>query len=359
MIQHNKINKKQNQQNNNKLALGYMLVAVILLSTFPLTLAFSNASNAPFIFSGLVNFSSVITGLIFLVLFHYIRRENQNTKETLRIIRSKFFTQDFLWVLASGIGIFLFALSLSLINVAIATIFLGTWPIFMVFTTAWLFKKDERYQKITREKLLLFALSFVGAAFVVASQSENFSTISSDLLNQRAGIGTLLAIFAAIMGGMGTAYSLKLGSEATQELGSEKHDELFFTMVFLVIAWLVGSVLFIILGHISSESFIDIKIYPAIIYGSLGAAGVILSRLANFKTNNLGINAIGYALPVVSLIWLGLASLINVPRFDWLVIGTSVIIIANILLTLKASTPPTYKTLIILLWLLVTAVYLT
>ncbi len=100
-------------------------------------------------------------------------------------------------------------------------------------------------------------------------------------------------------------------------------------------------------------------VLSATTYGFFGfGVGDIFFRIANAKTTNLGINALGYATPVVALIWLALASRIDVPHIDWLVIGLIAIIVANLLLNFTAEIRSAYKALIIALWVCGMAVYL-
>ncbi len=321
---------------SNKSALRFMLITVLVSSAFPFVFALGNASAAPFLFNALMNFSAVIAGLFFLTWFHRTKRQNQTSRETLAVIYSKFFTPEFFWMSVARFQHIFFAMSLAYINVAIASVLAAIKPLVVVFFLSLLFKKSARYQKITLSKSLLFVLAFIGAALVVASQSESFGSIARDLLNRNTVIGTLLVLFSALVGGMGVPYSLKLGAAASEKKG--KADELFFTMAILVFVWFVTSALFLIFGLTSNETFADIDITPPIVFGFFGMGlSAILSRAANFKTTNLGINALRYLTPILTLIWLGFASLIDVPHLDWLVIGSAVIIAANLLLNFKPT----------------------
>ncbi len=347
------------QQEENKSALGYMLIAVLLFSAFPFTFAIGNASAAPFLFVALMNFSAVITGLGFLVWFQRTKRENQTAKKTLRVIYSKIYTKAFFWLTIARFETIFFAMSLAYINVAVATILAGMQPLIVAILIERLFKEHGRYEKITKEKWFLFALAFIGAGFVVASQSENFGEIVVDLLNQGAVIGILLVLLSGVIGGITDPNSLKLGNDISEKTGGCENDKLFFSTAVLVVTWFVGFVAFIILGYTSNESFSDINIYPAIIYGSFAFGGGVLSRFAYIKTTNLGITAIRYLTPIVTLVWLGLASLIDIPHFDWLVIGAVAIIVANLLLNFKADDRLAYKTLVVALWVFGAIIYLT
>ncbi len=351
--------QQQQQKQNNKSATWFMLFSVALYSTVPIVFAIGNSNNSPFLFVALINFSAVISGLVFLVWFHRAKRKNQTLKQTIKAIYSKIYTKAFFWLSIDNFEFIFFALSLSYINVAIASILIAIQPIVIALITARLFKKHGRYHKITAEQWFLFVLSFIGVGFVVTSQSENFGAITGDLLNPSAIIGVLLIALSVFVGGTGTPYSLKLGVDASEKTGGGEDDELFFTIAFMFVVWVVGSVLFSIIGIATEENFTDINVYPAIAYGIFGQLfGLIFSRLAYLKTTNLTINALRYATPVISLVWLGLASLINIPHFDWLVIGASAIIIANILLNLKADTRRAYMLLVIILWLFSAVIYL-
>ncbi len=334
-----------------------MLIAVLLFSLFPYVLAIGNADKGPFLFIALIELSGAVIGLVFLIWFHRTKK-NQTAKETLRAIYPKIYTKGFLLLSISRFSGVFFAMSLAYINVAVASILMATEAVIMAAFSARLFSKVGRYQKITAQKWSLLALAFIGVGFVLVSRSENFGEIMRDLTNQGAIVGILLVLLSALTVGMGTPYSLKLGSDISKEASGGLTDEFFFTMAILVATWFVGSLVFIILAHTANESITDINIYPAVGYGCLAFLGAALSRSAFMKTTNLGISAIRYLIPLLSLIWLGLSGLLNVPHFDWLIIGTAAIIIANLLLNFKTNIRPTHKVLIISLWLSATLTYL-
>lgn len=60
-------------------------------------------------------------------------------------------------------------------------------------------------------------------------------------------------------------------------------------------------------------------------------------RKANLITHNLGINAIGYVRPILSMVWLLPFSYIDVVRIDYLVIGAAFIISANVLINFERN----------------------
>ena len=81
-------------------------------------------------------------------------------------------------------------------------------------------------------------------------------------------------------------------------------------------------------------------------------------RQANLLTKNLGINALRYTTPIFAILWLLLFRDPIFPQIDFLVIGVTAIIIANLLLTFGSKIRTGYKSLILLLWLCGTSAYL-
>ena len=88
------------------------------------------------------------------------------------------------------------------------------------------------------------------------------------------------------------------------------------------------------------------------------AGATMLWRHANLITDNLGINAISYATPVLSLFWLFLFSQAEVARVDYLIIGAASIITTNLLINFKAEIKMGFKSLILAMWACGAFVYL-
>lgn len=62
---------------------------------------------------------------------------------------------------------------------------------------------------------------------------------------------------------------------------------------------------------------------------------VVLVRMANFRTHNLGINAISYLVPVVTVVLLGSFGQLGDVRLSYIAIGASLVVAANLLLNLQ------------------------
>ena len=342
--------------NQNKSALLYMVVAVVLFSALPITFSIGGASNAPFLFVALMELSAFISSVIYLFR-EYKKKTNQ---ATLKIILNNLrHPAIFLGVF----GLFtyvLFAFALRYVDEAVAAVLIGTSHIFTVILMARLFDEEERYAKFTTQKWFLFAVALVGVGFVIFSQSSSIDNAVGELFTFAALGGVGLLLVAAFLAAIGLPANQLWGSYVSRKVNDD--DEIFYTVVASSIGLAIGVFVLIVIGLSSGENIQSIGgvgVLSAITYGLLGhGVGHIFFRIANARTTNLGINALFYLIPAVSLIWLALASRIDVPRIDWLIIGVIAIIVANLLLNFKAEIRSAYKALIIAVWVCGMAVYL-
>ena len=113
------------------------------------------------------------------------------------------------------------------------------------------------------------------------------------------------------------------------------------------------------IGTLAGEN-LTIKMLAFSILGGvlLHAPGIVMYRLANLRTNNLGINAIAYATPIFSLAFLWVFSHIDVARLDYLMIGAAAIITANLLINFEAEIRWGFKALLLALGTFGAVVYL-
>ena len=328
----------------------------MLFSALPITFSIGGASNAPFLFVALMELSAFISSVIYLFR-EYKKKTNQ---ATLKIILNNLrHPAIFLGVF----GLFtyvLFAFALRYVDEAVAAVLIGTSHIFTVILMARLFDEEERYAKFTTQKWFLFAVALVGVGFVIFSQSSTIDNAVGELFTFAALGGVGLLLVAAFLAAIGLPANQLWGSYVSRKVNDD--DEIFYTVVASSIGLAIGVFVLIVIGLSSGEnigSIGGVGVLSAITYGLLGhGVGHIFFRIANARTTNLGINALFYLIPAVSLIWLALASRIDVPRIDWLIIGVIAIIVANLLLNFKAEIRSAYKALIIAVWVCGMAVYL-
>ena len=91
----------------------------------------------------------------------------------------------------------------------------------------------------------------------------------------------------------------------------------------------------------------------------INPCSIIPWRKANIITNNLGVNAISYCTPILTLTWLFGLGRANVARPDYLIIGAITIIGANILINTQGANKLNYTGPIIALWIAILTVYIT
>ena len=96
-----------------------------------------------------------------------------------------------------------------------------------------------------------------------------------------------------------------------------------------------------IIAVLDGETIVPTQIILGLLTGIfVQGAGAILFRLANILTQSLGINAVYYATPCLTVVWL-LILRHPIPNLPYLAAGTIAIIAANLILSLRPiRTPP-------------------
>ena len=349
----------QGQEGRNRAAVGYMLLAVVLGSLIPTLFVWGNAQTNPFLFNAGWRFGVAIGCLGFLIAFHSSLIFD---KKVMGIIARRVPNWAMLFAVIGNLDFTMFTWSLRFIDVSISAVLIEIWPIFLIFLVARLL--GERYKKITIEMVGLSCLCFIGVALVVNSQfgtgiSEN-NTSSAMLV-----IGTALALGGAIAAAL-TAFIFKWGALVGKEVSNvlDKNKSIISLELFCVVfALFIGSSISIpingLAGFVSSESTTLSSLGIGILGGLFVQSSVsILLRKANLVTHNLGVNAMVYMAPIMALLWLFLASQVNVARIDFLLIGAGAIITANLLINFEAELRLGFKSLIISLWVCGVWVYL-
>ena len=145
-----------------------------------------------------------------------------------------------------------------------------------------------------------------------------------------------------------------------EETGTSTSLELFGVVVVFLICNLSTMVITAIMGGVVVQESVTLDMFlVAVFTGVISVAvGGLAWRFANLSTNNLGVNSLAYLTPVLALAWLFLYSQVNVPKVDFLIIGTAVVIIANMLINFEAEIRLGFKSLIVALWVCGMVVYL-
>ena len=323
----------------NRISLQYMVLSSCMYSTMPIAFSVGNAVNAPFIFVAIVHFVSIICNFIYLITFHKEKINNDTLKKIFVNLRHP----ALYWSMASTSSYVLFAISLKYIDEAVAAILIEISPIFLIIIMAKVFHKHNRYSTITTQKWTLLLVAFIGVIFVILSQNGSATNTVNDLTTNPTIIGIGFILAAAVFAAIGIPATQLWGSVISNGAGHK--DEIFYTIIAVSIGRTLGAIAFLIAGILVDQSIYKltpIGIMIAVFYGIFAMGiGSIIRRIAISKTANLGIYGITYITPAISLLWLGLASKIDVQHIEWLLIGTVLIITTNILLARK--TAPTTK----------------
>ncbi len=338
-----------------------MLFAVVGFSVIPLLVASGNGANSPFLFSaglrlglglGHVCFLSVVFGSVLL------------RSGVLSLIFSRVLKWSMLFVLINQFEYGLFAWATRFVDISVAAVLFETWPILLILLTAFLFRGEVRYRKITPDMILLLVIGFCGFAFVAASQSGGFGDWNSSMFLDTL-IGLAIVLMAVIVSSF-SAFGFRWGSDLSRALppeivGGRNQDltDICCVLIASCIGNFVGSGLNAIVGLASGETIPSGAIVIAVVGGIFAHASANIAwRSANLMTDNLGINAISYATPIFSLVWLFLFAEVDVARLDYLLIGAAAIITANLLINFEAEIEFGFKALILSLWACGAVVYL-
>ena len=349
-----------NNGGQNRLAVGFMLTAVLFFSFVPLVFARSGAAESPFLFNAIWRLGVTLGCLIVLLVFY--RAALLNRAVQLTIVKNVV-SWGMFWSVFSVMNQSLFALSLRFIDVSIATVLWEMWPILLIALMARLFPLGG-YRKNIIDIFPFLAVAAIGLGFAVLSQTGEFSFGDGNRLDLVKGVAlVLLAALAVSL----TAYTFQWGQDLADKMpqgevvGGHSNGSLvlFGTIAGYTIASVFSAVLTAGIGFVGGET-ISVDTLLAGFAGGLVLLTVadILFRKANLTTNNLGVNALGFTIPVVSLLWLAIFSEIGVVRPDFLVIGAAAIVTTNLLINFETERLLGFKALVISLWVCGTVAYL-
>ena len=334
-----------------------MTLAMICYSAFPVLFALGDVGQAPFMFAGLLQLC-VGAGLgLPLLLFNRRLLTGRGVLVDIgALCRSGLMAVS----VAGSCGFALFTLAFLFLDVSVAAILFEMRPLFLILFLAYLFRGAGRYNPITLRLVVFVALAICAVSLVVLSQSpatQPLYAAGRGLVAPGALIGVCLVLFAAVCSATRAA-SLKFGATLAQahirDCGTSAEIVLvvFMNCITNFLAGVVLCVIAVFLGESMSTDAIRYALAGAVLVDSIG---VVAGRLAILKTDNLGVNAISYATPLVALVWLWAASLLDVPHPDYLVIGAMGIVAANLLINAGGGVPVHHKALAVSIWVFGTA----
>ena len=307
--------------------------SAFLFSFVPLAISLGGVAASPFLFNaGLMAGLSCCCFLYVLVFHRSLVFNRQTWRMVLPALSSRVFLVSCLFSLEYG----LFAWSTRYIDVSISTVLFEVAPVIVIILMSRLFPHD--YRRNLRFLLPLMAISFLGMVLAVLSQTGEFFLSGSSWLH--LAVGVLLVVLGAFATST-MAFGFLWGRRLAAGLPVGRSDgRMFGVVVCAAFVSLFGAVLNGGIGFLSGETISPPVLLVGVFSGfGIYGFGTILFRKANLLTDNLGINVIAYAAPVLSLVWLSAFGLIGVARLDWLLWGGALILGANLLVGLGFRRP--------------------
>ena len=217
----------------------------------------------------------------------------------------------------------------------------------LIVLTGRLFRRERRFDGTSSNVLVFVVVGLAGFLFVTASQSADLEFLVGPEGLSLAGLalGVFLAMLAAGTGALEAAFNLRWGVDSSREFsthtGVSPRDgelDLFFVIIAFAIASAVSFPVHVVAGFLVGEAIDGQGLVIGVIGGGfVQAFSSIFYRKAALSTDNLGINALCYVIPILSLMWLGLFSHIGVARVDYLVIGAAAIIVSNLFINFEVE----------------------
>ena len=248
----------------------------------------------------------------------------------------------------------LFAWSIKYIDIAVTTLLFQSWPIFFLLLSAMLLRKDANIDtsgKGTLSLILLMGLGFIGFAFIIFSQTGEIGEFGEIGASQLV-IGLVLALGAMALSNLkafGIDWARNLGTQLSGSLrGLGSDPAIFFVIISFLFSSLGAAVVGLIVGLGRSETF-DFELL-----GLAFVAGLVVNttagpmwRKANMADDDISFNALGYAMPILALVVLFLFNQADISRVDYLILGATAIVVANMLINFEAEVRWSFEALIL------------
>lgn len=237
---------------------------------------------------------------------------------------------------------------------------------------------ESRYQRLTLEKLVLLAMAFVGLAFIVSSQTEVGDVTVS---NWNLLFGVVLAGLSTLCASL-NSFNILWGIELAERLVTQSNDltrsgssipnaanaklEAASTIVGVFLATTATVPILVLITFFGGEFSTSFDSFSGglLIGLFLLTPPVVFVRLANLRTDNLGVNAIAYLTPVFSIAILAVFDRLGNVRSEFIVIGVTAIVAVNLFLNfnpehrLGFNSRLSFRTLVMSFWMAGVLVYM-
>lgn len=372
-----------NTQSRNYLAAFYMLSAAVIYSLVPVILKWGDAHKFPFLFIAACQLVKCF--VVAFILWCFFSEFTRAVKDIVKnnIFKGKIKIHAIIFVF-TFYDYALFATATKFTSYAVVSVVFQISIILFVFYTSYLYKDMERYKFNISAAIFFMLLALGGFVFVLISQYKGDISFENYENLFYGGILALLAAIFVCFDAHGLFWATKMkdlykkkdstlsanavNSEIFSNLNNEKKFrliELLFVMILYGIGSGVALVFNVLMGIIVSEDIgkfaghvMDGHWLPILSLGGLVVVAGVLWKASNLTTENLSINAISYLKPILTTICLWVLFGIDIDSPSLFIIGTIVIVVANLLINFAGEVRRSYKTLIISLWLFGTWTYI-
>lgn len=317
-----------------------MGVSVFLNSWTPLVVAVAGVAVGPFVFQFWI---SVVMALVWFVWLVWACPGFVGRGGVWVWVVRRFLTRDGVLAMLNGFSMAGFVGAALFLDTALVTVITAGWLILFVGSRK---RQDSRYQRMVGQRWLLLCVALVGVAFVTFSQADGVSTVGGWGLLW----GVLLATVSAVSGSW-ISFRFRLGTElhrcasggGLENGGGELACVLVVSVVTsaasIVGSFLLGLVVFPVdVGSgVYLGGFVSTSVGWVLVIGVVSGLGNIAFRYAHLEASNLGVNAMQYLRPVLSLVWLAVFATIVVHRTDFLWVGASAVVAANALINSRSE----------------------
>ena len=375
---------------HGRIAMGYIFIAVVSYALIPTLIGHIGGRELPFFFMAAWR-AGVAIGCVAILLTLYVPlwfnrynwgrfRYHLSTSETkavdwrfpgirlhirvdeLRIpllkwkIPGDFIDWRVLLTILGNCEYALFAWSIKYIDIAVTTLLFQSWPIFFLVLTALLLRKDASFDDSGKGMLsliLLIGLGFIGFVFIIFSQTGEIGKFGEIGVSELV-IGMVLALGAMALSNLkafGIDWARNLGNQLSGSLrGLGSDPAIFFVIISFFLSSLGAAVVGIVVGLGRGET-LDFEVLSLAFVAGLvvNTTAGLMWRKANMADDDISFNALGYAIPILALVALFIFNQADINRVDYLILGATAIIVANLLINFEAEVRWSFEALILAL----------
>ncbi len=378
------------QARHNRIAMGYIFIAVISYAIIPTVIGYIGGEELPFYFMAAWR-AGVAVGCVGILAVFYLPlwfnrynwgrfKYHLSTSETkavdwrfpviglhirvdeIRIplvkwkVPGDFIDWRILLTILGNCEYALFAWSLQFIDIAVTTLLFQSWPIFFLLLTAVFLRRDASIDpsgKGTLSLILLIGLGFIGFTFIIFSQTGEIGEFGEIGLSNLV-YGLVLALGAMVLSNLkafGIEWGRNLGNQLSGSLrGLGSNPAMFFVIISFLLSSLGAAGVGFVVGTGRGETFDFGLLGVAFVSGlAFNTTAGLMWRKANMADDDISFNALGYAIPILALLFLLLFQQAAITRVDYLVLGATAIIVANLLINFEAEVRWSFEALILAL----------